>query len=212
MGLLHAHFRFERPFLPRLRNFGHGRFGQQQHARDRNGVLSAMRTTLVGSMMPASTRSTYSLRPASKPKLPLPSSMRATTTPPSTAEFSAIWRVGTSSARLQDLDAGPFVALAPLLFVGYGVDAAQQGKAAARHDAFRDRRLGRADRVVERLLLRFHLRLGRRPDPDDGHAAGELGQPLLQLFAIIVARRLVDLAADLLDAAVDRLCDRRRRR
>jgi len=28
---------------------------------------SAMRTTLVGSMMPASTRSTYSLRPASKP-------------------------------------------------------------------------------------------------------------------------------------------------
>src|SRR5450830_742824 len=51
---------------------------------------SAMRTTLVGSMIPASIRSTYSLRPASKPSLPLPPNMRATTTPPSTAEFSAI--------------------------------------------------------------------------------------------------------------------------
>src|SRR5665811_2147059 len=51
---------------------------------------SAIRTTLVGSMIPASIRSTYSLRPASKPSLLVPLNMRATTTPPSTAEFSAI--------------------------------------------------------------------------------------------------------------------------
>src|ERR1019366_3083792 len=44
---------------------------------------SAMRTTFVGSMIPASIRSTYSLRPASKPSLPFPLNMRATTTPPS---------------------------------------------------------------------------------------------------------------------------------
>src|SRR5664280_713472 len=50
----------------------------------------AMRTTFVGSMIPASIRSTYSLRPASNPSLPVPLNMRATTTPPSTAEFSAI--------------------------------------------------------------------------------------------------------------------------
>src|ERR1019366_1698538 len=61
----------------------------------------AMRTTFVGSMIPASIRSTYSLRPASKPSSPVPVNMRATTTPASTAEFSAIWRVGASRARLR---------------------------------------------------------------------------------------------------------------
>ena len=48
--------------------------------------------------MAASTRSTYSLREASKPKLPWPLSMRATTTPLSVDEFSAICRAGASSA------------------------------------------------------------------------------------------------------------------
>src|SRR5581483_5653797 len=51
---------------------------------------SAIRTTLVGSTMPASIISTYSLRAASKPTLPLLASIWFTTTPPSTAEFSAI--------------------------------------------------------------------------------------------------------------------------
>ena len=47
----------------------------------------------------------------------------------------------------------------------------------------------------------LHLGLGRRPDADDGHAARQLGQPLLELLAVVVAGRLVDFAPDLLLAA-----------
>ncbi|MNZ78358.1 hypothetical protein D3C78_969270 [compost metagenome] len=59
----------------------------------------AMRTTLVGSTMPAWYMSTYWLVAASKPIEPGSARMRATTTPASTAEFSAMLRVGASSAR-----------------------------------------------------------------------------------------------------------------
>ena len=52
-------------------------------------------------------------------------------------------------------------------------------------------------------LLLLHLALGRGPDIDLGHAAGQLGQPLFQLLAIVVAGGVLDLAADLLDAALD---------
>ncbi len=61
---------------------------------------SAVRTTLVGSMMPAATRSTYSSFCASKPKLGcFDSSTFCTTIEPSTPAFSTIWRIGASSAR-----------------------------------------------------------------------------------------------------------------
>ena len=78
-------------------------------------------------------------------------------------------------------------------------------KPAAGNDALGDRGLGRADGVVERLLLRFHLRFGGRADPDHRDAARELRQPLLQLLAVVVAGRLLDFATDLVDAAVDLL-------
>jgi hypothetical protein len=51
---------------------------------------SEMRTTLVGSMMPAATKSTYYSLCASKPKLPDFSITLPTTIEPSTPEFSAI--------------------------------------------------------------------------------------------------------------------------
>ena len=41
------------------------------------------------------------------------------------------------------------------------------------------------------------------PHVDLGHAAGQLGQPLLQLLAIVIAVGDFDLAANLLGAAVD---------
>src|ERR1019366_3103277 len=59
---------------------------------------SAIRTTLVGSMIPASTRSTYVPRAASKPEFPFPVRIFSTTTPASTPELVAIWRTGASSA------------------------------------------------------------------------------------------------------------------
>ena len=44
---------------------------------------------------------------------------------------------------------------------------------------------------------------GRGADTDHGDAASELRQPLLQFLLIVIARRLLDLAPDLLDAPVD---------
>jgi hypothetical protein len=54
-----------------------------------------------------------------------------------------------------------------------------------------------------RCLLLLHLDLGRGADLDDGHAADQLGQALLQLLAVVVGGGLLDLGADLLDPALD---------
>ena len=58
--------------------------------------------------------------------------------------------------------------------------------------------------VLDAVLLLLQLGLGRGADLDDGHAAGQLGQALLQLLAVVVGGRGLDLGADLLDAALDR--------
>ena len=61
-------------------------------------------------------------------------------------------------------------------------------------------------RVLDAVLLLLQLGLGRGADLDHRHAAGQLGQPLLQLLAVEVGGRGLDLGADLLDAALDRVC------
>ncbi len=80
---------------------------------------------------------------------------------------------------------------------------AQQRDAAAWHDAFLNRRTGRVERVLDPVLLLLHLDLGRTADADDGDAAGELGQTLLQLLAIVVRGGLLDLRLDLADPGFD---------
>jgi hypothetical protein len=57
--------------------------------------------------------------------------------------------------------------------------------------------------ILNASLLFLHLGFGGRTDLDDGNAAGQLRQPLLQLLAVIVRRGFVDLCAQLLDAAFD---------
>jgi hypothetical protein len=52
-------------------------------------------------------------------------------------------------------------------------------------------------------LGRTALRFGRAADPDHRHAAGQLGEPLLKLLAVVVGGRLLDLLADLGAAAFD---------
>ena len=47
------------------------------------------------------------------------------------------------------------------------------------------------------MLLFFELHLGRGPNPNDGHAAGQLGQAFLQLLAVPVGIRVIDLVLDL---------------
>src|SRR6185295_19086065 len=79
----------------------------------------------------------------------------------------------------------------------------QQRDAAARHDALFDRRAGGMQRVLDPGLLLLHLGLGRGADVDNRHAAGELGQTLLELLPVVVAGALVDRGLDLVDAARD---------
>ena len=79
----------------------------------------------------------------------------------------------------------------------------QQGHAAAGHDALLDGGLGGLHGVLDAVLLLLQLDLGGRADLDDRHAAGELGQPLLQLLAVVVGVGLLDLGLDLVDPALD---------
>ena len=78
-----------------------------------------------------------------------------------------------------------------------------QRGAAAGDDALLDRRAGSRDRVLDAVLALLELDLGVGTDADDPDAAGELGEPLLQLLAVPVGVGVVDLAADLPDAVLD---------
>src|SRR5467141_2625096 len=109
---------------------------------------------------------------------------------------------GPGERLADDLDAG-------LLVVVLGLDAlellggAEQGDAAARHDAFFNRRTGRMHRVINAILALPYLDLGRAADADHRDAARELGQTLLQLLTVVVRGGFLDLRLDLIDARFD---------
>ena len=123
-------------------------------------------------------------------------------TPPSRPAFRAICLIGSSSARR--------TIVAPVSLVALEVDLVERGlrvqqrHAAAGHDALLDGRLGRLHGVLDAVLLLLELDLGGRADLDHRDAAGQLGQPLLQLLAVVVGVGLLDLGLDLVDAALDR--------
>src|SRR5438093_1414668 len=80
---------------------------------------------------------------------------------------------------------------------------AEQGDAAARHDAFLNRRTGRMHRVIHAILALPHLDFGRAADADHRAAARELGQTLLQLLTVVVRGGFLALRLDLLNARLD---------
>ena len=57
--------------------------------------------------------------------------------------------------------------------------------------------------VFDASFCLFHFSLGRRADFNHSHATHELRQSLLQFLAIVVTRRLLNLAANFLHAALD---------
>ena len=79
-----------------------------------------------------------------------------------------------------------------------------QRDAATGDDALLDGRLGVADGVLDAVLALLELDLGGRARLDDGDAAGELGEALLELLAVVVGVGLLDLGLDLVDPALDR--------
>ena len=72
-----------------------------------------------------------------------------------------------------------------------------EGDAASRNDAFLDGRAGRRHRVLDPVLLLLELDLGGRADLDQSDAAGQPGQPLLQLLPVVVRLAALDLGPDL---------------
>jgi hypothetical protein len=60
------------------------------------------------------------------------------------------------------------------------------------------------DGVLDAVLLLLELDLGGRADLDDADAAGELGEALLELLAVVVGVGVLDLGLDLGDPTLDR--------
>ena len=58
-------------------------------------------------------------------------------------------------------------------------------------------------RIIESLLLRFHLGFGWGTDANDSDATGELRQPLLQLLFVVIASCLLNLTSNLFNAPLD---------
>jgi hypothetical protein len=126
-----------------------------------------------------------------------------TTTEPSSPAFSAIWRSGSSSARTMICLPRAEVDVIRLLVDLDRFDGVDENDAAAGDDAFFESRARRVKSILDAMLGLFHLDFGRRADLDDGHAAGQLGETLLELLAVEVAIGVFDLALDLLDATLD---------
>ena len=104
-----------------------------------------------------------------------------------------------------DLDAHLLVLGEPSIELVERLLGADQGDAAAGHDALFDGRAGRRERVLDAELALLQLDFGGRADLDHGDAAGQLGQPLLQLLAVELGGGVLGLGLDLLDAGLDRL-------
>ena len=79
----------------------------------------------------------------------------------------------------------------------------EQGDATTGDHTLLDGRLGRGDGVLDAVLLLLELHLGGRADLDHGHAAGQLGQALLELLPVVVGVGVLDLGLDLVDPALD---------
>src|SRR4029077_15466130 len=137
---------------------------------------SAVRTTLVGSMMPAFSRSSYSSAAALKPNEPFPERTLSRTMEPSAPAFFAIQRSGSSMARRTILtpkrssSGTPSLSSAPAARSRAtpppAPRAPQQAGAAPRHDPPLDGRTGGVERILHPRLLLLHLHFRGRTDLD----------------------------------------------
>ena len=110
-----------------------------------------------------------------------------------------MWRTGSSRARRMIAAPDLLVADQGVVDLLDGGDDADQGRAAAGDDPLVGRRSGGVEGVLDPGLDFLHLGLGRRAHADEGDAAGDLRQALLELLLVVLALGLVDLAAELVD-------------
>src|SRR5258708_1910257 len=79
----------------------------------------------------------------------------------------------------------------------------EESNATARDNTFFHRSAGGMKGVLNAHLLFLHFGFSCGTDIDDGDTTGELGQTFLELLAVVIGRGFVDLATDLLHAALD---------
>ena len=91
---------------------------------------------------------------------------------------------GLLDGAADDLDA-EFLVLVLGLDVVEALSGADEGGAATGEDALLDGCAGGVQGIVEAVFLLLHLDLRSGADVDDGHAAGQLGEALLQLLAVV---------------------------
>jgi hypothetical protein len=108
---------------------------------------------------------------------------------------------GSFDGAADDVCAGGFVTFE--LEAVEGLLSAEESGTAAGDDAFFDGSAGGVEGVFDAGLLFLHFGFGGGTDVDDGDAAGELGEALLEFFAVIVRGGFLDLALELGDAALD---------
>src|SRR5215208_752450 len=96
--------------------------------------------------------------------------------------------------------AGPLVAVQGVEQLSYRPLSVQQRHAAAWHDALLQGRAGRREGILHAVLLLPQLAIRRGADLDDGHAASQLGEPLVELLAVVVRGGDPELTFQLSDA------------
>src|SRR5699024_7458226 len=84
-----------------------------------------------------------------------------------------------------------------------GLTSVDECDATTGDDALLHGGLGVAHRVLDAVLALLELDLRGSAGADDRDAAGQLGQPLLQLLPVVVAVGVLDLRTDLADPAGD---------
>ena len=85
----------------------------------------------------------------------------------------------------------------------HGLLGADEGHTTAGNDTFLHSSTGGVQSVVHAVLLLLHLGFSSSTHLDDGHTAGELGEALLELLAVIVGSGLLNLVTDLGHAGGD---------
>jgi hypothetical protein len=87
-----------------------------------------------------------------------------------------------------------FIGTFPLLERPHGVN---KRRTAAWDDAFPNRSVGSIQDIFDAILALCHLNLAGSNDPNDRNDNGELCEPILKRFSVIIGRCLFDFLADL---------------
>ncbi len=120
---------------------------------------------------------------------------------PSAPGLTAIWLYRLLQRPMDDPGARPLVAVQGVEQISHRPLGVQQRHAAAWHDALLQGRAGRGEGILHAVLLLPQLAIRRGADLDDGHAAGQLGEPLVELLAVVVLGGNLQLTLQLFDAA-----------